>query len=103
MILAIIITVAILSAMLALVSYVERVYAEMGKILSREFEENIEIFEHRIEPRLGVSPARVALSMQLLAQLTTAAIALLIGYITFIDGRFSTGEIVQTVRSEEHT
>lgn len=95
MILAIVITLTILSALLMLVSYVERVYAEKGKILSREFEENIESFEQRVEPKLGVSPARTALSMQLLAQLTTAAISLLIGYATFIEGRWSAGEIVQ--------
>jgi putative hemolysin len=95
MILAIVSLLVILSALLALVSYVERVYAEMGKILSREFQENIESFEQKVEPRLGVSPARTALSMQLLAQLATAAISLLIGYATFIDGRWSAGEIVQ--------
>jgi CBS domain containing-hemolysin-like protein len=95
MILAIIIALPILSAVLVLVSYVERIYAEMGKILSREFEENIESFEHKVEPRLGVSPARTALSMQLLAQLTTATISLLIGFAIFIDARWSSGEIVQ--------
>ena len=95
MILAIIITLAILSLLLMLASYVERVYAEMGKILSREFAENIESFGQKVEPQLGVSPARTALSMQLLTQLTTAAISLLIGYATFTDGRWSTGEIVQ--------
>ena len=95
MILAIVITLAILSLLLMLASYVERVYAEMGKILSREFAENIESYEQKVEPQLGVSPARTALSMQLLAQLTTAAISLLIGFATFTDGRWSTGEIVQ--------
>jgi putative hemolysin len=95
MILAIVSLLVIFTALLALVSYVERVYAEKGKILSREFQDNIESFEHKVEPRLGVSPARTALSMQLLAQLTTAAISLLIGYATFIDSRWSTGQIVQ--------
>jgi CBS domain containing-hemolysin-like protein len=95
MILAIIVVLAILSVLLALVSYVERLYAEEGKILSREFEENIESFERRVEPNLGVSSARVALSMQLLSQLFTAAISLLIGYATFKDGRWSGAEIVQ--------
>jgi CBS domain containing-hemolysin-like protein len=95
MILAIIISLVILSSLLTLASYVERVYSEKGKILSREFEENIESYEHRVESRLGVGSARVALSMQLLAQLFTAAISLLIGYATFMDGRWSWGEIVQ--------
>ena len=95
MILAIVSLLVIFTALLTLVSYVERVYAEKGKILSREFQDNIESFEHKVELRLGVSPARTALSMQLLAQLTTAAISLLIGYATFIDNRWSTGQIVQ--------
>ena len=95
MILAIVAVLVFLSLLLALVSYVERVYAEMGKILSREFEENIESFERKVEPNLGVSTARIALSMQLLSQLTTAAISLLIGYAIFVDGRWSAGEIGQ--------
>lgn len=99
MILAIIIVLLVLCSLLALVSYIERVYAEKGKILSRDFQENIESFEHRIEPKLGVSPARTALSMQVLSQLLTAAISLLIGYATFYDGRWSGGEIVQAAIS----
>ena len=95
MILAIVIALFILSALLTLVSYVERVYAEKGKILSREFEENIASYEHRVESKMGVGTSRVALSMQLLAQLCTAAIALLIGYATFLDGRWSWAEIAQ--------
>ncbi len=81
-----------LAALLALVSYVERVYAEMGKFLSREFEENIEAFEQRVEPRLGCSRNRASLSMSLLSQLFTAAIALLLGFMIFGDGRWSLTE-----------
>src|SRR5690348_4626613 len=95
MILAIVIALAILSTLLTLVSYVERIYAEKGKILSREFEENIASYEHRVEPKMGVGASRIALSMELLAQLCTAAIALLIGYATFLDGRWSWAEIAQ--------
>ena len=95
MILAVIITLIILSGLLTLASYVERLYAEKGKILSREFEENIESYEQRVEPKLGVSSARVALSMQLLSQLFTAAISLTIGYATFVESRWTGGEIVQ--------
>jgi putative hemolysin len=95
MILALIIALVILSALLTLVSYVERVYSEMGKILSREFEENVESYERRVEGRLGIGSTRVALSMQLLAQLLTATVALIIGYVTFMDRRWSWGEITQ--------
>jgi len=99
MLIAIIVALVILSAVLALVSYVERLYAEKGKILSRDFEENIEAYEHKVEPRLGVSSARAALSMQLLSQLFTASIALIIGYATFMEGRWTWGEIVQAAVS----
>ena len=99
MLIAIIIALVILSALLALVSYVERLYAEKGKLLSRDFEENIEAYEQRVELKLGVSSARAALSMQLLSQLSTASIALIIGYATFMRGGWSWGEIVQAAVS----
>jgi putative hemolysin len=89
------VVVLLLAGCLMLVSYVERVYAEMGKFLSREFEENIEAFEQRIEPRLGTSRRRASLSMALLAQLIIAATALLIGFIVFHDGRWSATEWVE--------
>lgn len=77
---AIPIAVVLLLGVLLLSSYVERVYAEMGKFLSREFEENIEVFEKRIEPRLGVSRSRTQISMSVLAQISTAALAILIAF-----------------------
>lgn len=95
MILALLASLIVLALLLTLVSYVERVYSEKGKILSREFEDNIQSYETRVEPKLGVSPARTALSMQVLAQLITAAVSLLIGYAVFYDGRWSAGEIIQ--------
>ena len=48
----------LLLCLLTLVSYVDRVYTEIGRFLSREFQENIAIFEQKVEPRLGVSRAR---------------------------------------------
>jgi CBS domain containing-hemolysin-like protein len=89
----------VLFAVLTLVSYVERVYTEMGKFLSREFQDNIEAFEQAIEPRLGVSRARAQLSMAVLTQFTTAAISLLIGYSVFEDGRWDAVEIVHAAIS----
>jgi len=89
------VVVLVLAGCLMLVSYVERVYAEMGKFLSREFEENIEAFEQRIEPKLGTSRKRASLSMSVLAQLLIAAVALLIGFIVFHDARWSATEWVE--------
>jgi putative hemolysin len=95
MTLPIILLLALLLFVLTLVSYVEGLYTEMGKFLSREFQENIDVFEHKVEPHLGVSRTRASLSMSLLAQISTAAIALTIGYNVFRDGRWSGGEIAQ--------
>jgi len=50
--LAIAITLLLLLGLLTLSSYVERVYAEIGKFLSREFQDNIDAFEQRVEPKL---------------------------------------------------
>ena len=70
----------LLFCLLTLVSYADRVYTEIGRFLSREFQENIATFEQKVEPRLGVSRARAALSMAVLTQIMTAAIALLVGF-----------------------
>jgi putative hemolysin len=74
-----------LIALLTLVSYVDRVYQEIGKFLSREFQDNIDSFEQIVEPRLGVSRERAAVSMAILTQLTMAAIAMIIGFTVFRD------------------
>ncbi len=80
---ALIFVIVVLLFVLALVSYVERVYTERGKFLSREFEENIESFEQHVEPRLKFGRGRAALSVAILEQLSTAAIAMLVGYLVF--------------------
>ena len=92
-------TLLILLGLLTLVSYVDRVYSEIGKFLSRDFQANIDVFEKAVEPRLGVTRARAALSMSVLAQLITAAIAMLIGFAVFRDGVWSLQEILQATLS----
>jgi len=89
----------VLMGMLALVSYVDRLYAEMGKFLSREFEENIEAYEERVEPRLHVTRERAALSMTLLTQLCMAGIGVLIGYLLFMEKRWVVLDLVQAIVS----
>jgi len=64
---------------------VDRVYQEIGKFLSREFQDNIDSFEQIIEPRLGVGRERAALSMAILSQLIMAAIAMIVGFTVFRD------------------
>ncbi len=85
----------LLLGLLTLVSYVDRVYQEIGKFLSREFQDNIEVFEQKVEPNLRVSRTRAALSMAVLTQLTMAAIALVVGYLVFSDQKWSIYEILQ--------
>src|SRR5258708_13447664 len=88
-----------LLALLALASYVDRVYQEIGKFLSREFQDNIDVFEQKVEPNLHVSRARASLSMSVLKQLTTATIALLVGFVVFGDQRWSIYEMFQAPTS----
>lgn len=87
--------VSILCALLVLVSYVERLYTESGKFLSREFQENIEAFEKLVEPRLLRATSRAALTFAVLTQLISASIAFLIGYLVFRDPHWTWPEIVQ--------
>jgi putative hemolysin len=89
----------LLLGLLTLVSYVDRVYQEIGKFLSRDFQDNIDVFEQKVEPRLRVSRTRASLSMAVLAQLTIAAIALLVGFAIFSDQRWTIYEILQATLS----
>lgn len=93
------ISLAPLLALLALTSYVDRVYQEIGKFLSREFQDNIDAFEQKVEPNLHVSRARASLSMSVLKQLITATIAMLVGFAVFADQRWSIYEIAQAALS----
>jgi putative hemolysin len=92
---AIAIALLVLCGLLTLVSYVDRLYSEIGKFLSREFQDNIDAFEQSVEPRLKVSRERAALSVAVIAQLTTAAIALLLGFAVFREGTWRIEEILQ--------
>ncbi len=92
-----ILAIFVLLGVLTLVSYVERIYTEMGKFLSREFQENIEAFEQRVEPRLKFSRDRISLSMAVLEQLSTGAIALLLAFSAYRDQAYRPAEIAQIV------
>jgi CBS domain containing-hemolysin-like protein len=94
---AIAIALVVLLALLTLSSYVERVYAEIGKFLSREFQENIDNFEQQVEPKLKMGRSRAALSMAVLTQLLMAAIAMLMGFAVFRDGAWSVDEVLEAV------
>src|SRR5215469_14444375 len=93
-ILVIYVVVLLLCGLLALISYVERLYTESGKFLTREFQENIEAFERLVEPRLSKVSGRAALAVGVLVQLCTAAIAFLIAYMVF-SGHWTGAEVAQ--------
>ena len=95
MIVSLVLALILLVGLLTLVSYVDRVYQEAGKFLSREFQDNIDVFEDKIEPKLGVTRTRAALSMAVLEQLTTAAIAVLLAYLIFRDPDWRVYELLQ--------
>jgi CBS domain containing-hemolysin-like protein len=88
-----------LLALLTLVSYVDRLYHEMGKFLSREFQENIEAYEKLVEPRLGFTSQRASLSMAMLTQICMASIGVLVGYMIFADSRWVALDLVQVAVS----
>jgi putative hemolysin len=97
MTIALAISLVLIVALLTLISYVERLYAEMGKFLSREFQENIEVFEQKIEPAISGNRNRVALSMSLLERLCIVALALISGYVIFADGVWTWLELAQAI------
>ncbi|MEO6983366.1 MAG: hemolysin family protein [Edaphobacter sp.] len=72
-------TLVVLLAILSLAAYVDRIYSEMGKFLAREYQDNIDVWEQVVEPRLRLSRDSIALSASVLRQLTLAAIALFSG------------------------
>jgi putative hemolysin len=69
----------LLLGVLALSAYVDRIYFEMGKFLSREYQDNIDAFEQIAEPRLRLGRESIALSASVLRQLALATLALLAG------------------------
>jgi len=93
------IALVLLFGLLTLVSYVDRLYQEIGKFLSREFQANIDTFEQLVEPRLGVTRERASLSMAILTQLVTAAIAMIVGFTVFRDRAWSIYEVLEATLS----
>ena len=93
--------VLVLAAVLTLASYMRRVYAEFGKILAREIEENLDAWEELIEPHLGLTREHAAICAGVLEQLSLAIIALEFGAVLFDRGphlgRPSYAEIAQAV------
>ncbi|MGA8111042.1 MAG: CBS domain-containing protein [Acidobacteriaceae bacterium] len=77
------ILIAFLLAVLTLMSYIDRLYSEMGKFLALEFQENIDVWEQRVEPRLGMNRDRISLSAAILMNLSLAFLTLIFGMLLF--------------------
>jgi CBS domain containing-hemolysin-like protein len=90
-----------LAAVETLASYFTRIYAEFGKILTREEQENLDAWEELIEPQLGLSREHAGLCAAVLQQLTFGIIALECGALLFdrVPGLVwpTYGEIAQAV------
>ncbi len=82
-------------------SYIDRLYSEMGKFLTREFQEDIDIWEAKVEPALGMTRERIALSAALWMRLSLASLTLYFGALLFAGtsamDRPSGAEIAQAV------
>ncbi len=78
-----IVTVLLLSAVELLASYISRIYSEFGKILSHEVQENLDAWEEKIEPHLGLTREHAAICAAVMQQLALGAIALAFGVMLF--------------------
>ena len=84
-----------------LAAYVTRIYAEYGKILSREVQENLDAWEELVEPHLGLTRDHASLCAVLVRQLALGLLALEFGALLFDRGPHigppTTAEISQAV------
>ncbi|MGD1211231.1 MAG: hemolysin family protein [Candidatus Acidiferrales bacterium] len=64
-----------LTAGLAVVSYLDRVYREMGRVSSGRIREHLDTFEAEIEPRFKMDRSRAALGFSLLSRLWLVLVA----------------------------
>jgi CBS domain containing-hemolysin-like protein len=60
-------------------AYISRVYSEFGKILPREVQDNLDEWEEKVEPLIGLTREHAALCAAVLQQLTLGVFALAIG------------------------
>jgi len=64
-------------------AYISRVYSEFGKILPREVQDNLDEWEEKVEPLIGLTREHAALCAAVLQQTTLAIFALAIGSVLF--------------------
>lgn len=78
-----------LCVVLAVFSYLERIYRELDHITVARFQEKLEVFETEIEPHLGEDRRGAALGFAILAQLSLIAVVVETthGVFLFVPGR----------------
>ena len=84
-------------ALLTLFAHVDRLYTEMGKFFLVGVEDNLEMFERKVEPSLKLDRARASLTFAVLTQMMILALAVLGGYLAFAGDTLSWGAVLQTV------
>jgi putative hemolysin len=75
--------IAFLAAVETLASYIGRVYSQSGKILAREEQENLDAWEERVEPHIGLTREHAYLCAVVLQQLALGIMALEFGALLF--------------------
>jgi putative hemolysin len=91
------IAVFLLLCLLALAAYLDRIYFEMGKFLSREYTENIDAWENWVEPKLKLSRESSAMSASVLRQVALGALVFLLAIRLQGSVGHRPAEIVRTV------
>ena len=81
----------VLAAIETLAAYISRIYAEFGKILSREVQENLDAWEERIEPHIGLTRDHAALCAAVLQQLALRLHRPAVGRLLFLAAAGATG------------
>jgi CBS domain containing-hemolysin-like protein len=71
---------------LTVFSYLDRIYRELGRVVTKRIHGHLDIFESEIEPRIGLKRRPAALAFSLLARLWMVAVAVLTarGVINFV-------------------
>ena len=86
-----------LLCLLALAAYVDRIYFEMGKFLTREYTENIAAWETGVEPKLRLGRESAAMSASVLRQIALGALAFLLAIRLHSELLRSAGSIARAV------
>ncbi len=95
--------VLLLTLGLVVVSYLDRVYRELGRVATGRVRDHLETFEAQIEPRFKMERRRAALAFSLLARLWLACLATItaLAVISFVPQRWEAAvEVVALLVAE---